>query len=225
MNSRLSTSAKTSEAQRAPPNHAHAPVRTAATPRAVAMARTMEMNASDVPRSTTSSDPFCNGLRNPPLATPSSPPNAITAPKPNTIRSPNPGFPRPISTAPKLAVIVTEYPNAVALPPSDSPTPQMSRSRMPRDCLPVSVAGSRSWLMVRRFDVPPRTPLRRAIDRTTASPPCERRPRRGGGLRRHRYRAWIRSSAPDTHTRQPGHLGRDRSSRVAVAPAGWARWR
>ena len=48
MNSTLSTSAKTSEAQRAPPNHAHAPVRTAATPRAAAMARTIEMNASDV---------------------------------------------------------------------------------------------------------------------------------------------------------------------------------
>lgn len=53
MNSTLSTNANTSDAQKAPPNHAQPPASNAATARAVAIASTIEMKASAVPSKTT----------------------------------------------------------------------------------------------------------------------------------------------------------------------------
>src|SRR5215475_7314127 len=178
MNSTLSTRANVRDAPSADPNHAHAPPRTPAIARAAAIASTIEMNASAVPRRITSSDPFCSGDRNPRLATPSRPPNATTAPNPNTIRSPKPGAPRASSAAPKLAVMVTEYPNAVALPPKDWPNPQINRSCRPRGADPLPVLDARSSSMASRFDTAGPSP-----SRSTPMPICDhagprRRPRR-----------------------------------------------
>jgi len=153
-------SANVRDAPSADPNHAHAPLTTPAIARAAAIASTIEMNASAVPRRITSSDPFWSGDRNPRLATPSRPPNATTAPNPKTIRSPKPGAPRASSAAPKLAVMVTEYPKAVALPPKDWPNPQINRSRRPRGGTPLPVRDARSSSMASRFDTAGPSPSR-----------------------------------------------------------------